>query len=342
MQRRHEHRFINAQDSGLWLAHMRAAVIDAGVDEAAIAAMMDLLAGPAARLVNDGAPAGVLREALVAAGAGQLDAVARVAGEHPRLLDQRGRDGVTLLWMAARRGRLPVVEWLVTRGADIELPGSAVHANEVMISPLCIAIRMRKTPVAQYLLDHGAQADVFCAAYLGDIAALRVHVAAGLANAVSPYEDLHPVTPLHHAVDGGSVEATVLLLDGGADVQSYGGRLLTSAANHGSVELVRLLLHNGARAADAESLGPVGTDRRIGELLVASGFNLNVPVRGQETLLTMACRADKGEHPQTIAALLDMGADPNAINTKGFTPLDVATRARFNETIVLLRAAGAR
>ena len=105
---------------------------------------------------------------------------------------------------------------------------------------------MRRAEVARYLLDHGAQVDVFCTAFLGQLDALRAHIAEGLANAQSPHEDFHPVTPLHYAVDGGSVAAARLLLASGADVRTSGGRLLTSAASQGSIELVRLLLDHGA------------------------------------------------------------------------------------------------
>ncbi|HET6269647.1 MAG TPA: ankyrin repeat domain-containing protein, partial [Arthrobacter sp.] len=172
--------------------------------------------------------------------------------------------------------------------------------------------------------------------------ALRAHIAGGRATAQSPHEDFHPVTPLHYAVDGGSVAAARLLLASGADVRTSGGRLLTSAARQGSAELVRLLLDQGAEAVHAESLGPLPTDQTIAGLLVARGFDLNAPIRGQETPLTMACRADKGEHPAVVAALLELGADPNAKNARGRTPLAVATSARFGRTAALLRAAGAR
>ena len=342
VQRRHLHRLITASESARWLSHLGAAMQAAGVGQRAQAAVMDLLRGPAARLVNDGAPRDVLSQALVLAGRGDADAVASLAGEYPGLIDQRGGDGVTMLWMAARRGRLALVRWLVARGADIEIPGSAAHVTRVLVSPYCIAVRSRRAEVAQYLLDHGAQADVFCTAFLGQLDALRVHIAEGLANVQSPHEDFHPVTPLHYAVDGGSVAAARLLLASGAGVRASGGRLLTSAASQGSAELVRLLLDQGADATRAESLGPLHTDPTIAGLLVARGFDLNVPIRDQETPLTRACRADKGEHPAAVTALLELGADPNAKNARGRTPLAVATSARFDRTVALLRAAGAR
>jgi truncated hemoglobin YjbI len=341
-QRRHLHRLISAEESDRWLAHFGVAMDQAGVAGGPQAAVMRLLREAAARLENDGAPLAVLRQAMAAAAKGDVGTVAALVADHPRLIDQRAGDGATMVWTAARRGRLPLVRWLTDHGADIEIPGSAVHMTQVVISPYCIAVRSRHRQVAQYLRDHGAQVDVFCAAFLGDLDALRGHIAAGLANVQSPHEDFHPVTPLHHAVDGGSAAVATLLLENGAEARTAGGRLLTSAASQGSAELVRLLLDHGARARDAESLGPLGTDRTIGELLVAHGFDLDVPIRAQETPLTRACRADKREHPETVRALLELGADPNAPNAKGRTALSIATGARFSATVALLLAAGAR
>lgn len=342
VQRSHLHRLITADESARWLDHLGAAMRVAGIGQRGQAAVLDLLREPAARLVNDGAPKDVLKQALVLAGKGDVAAVAAIVEEHPRLIGQRGGDGVTMLWMAARRGRLPLVRWLVAHGADVEIPGSAVHMTEVLVSPYCIAMRSRRAEVARYLIDQGARVDVFCTAFLGQLDALGAQIAEGLANVRSPHEDFHRVTPLHYAVDGGSVAAVRLLLAGGAEVGTSGGRLLTSAARQGSIELVRLLLDHGAEAVHAENLGPLQTDRTIAELLVAQGFDLNVPIRDQETPLTIACRADKGEHPATVAALLELGADPSAPNARGRTPLAVATSAGFDRTVALLRAAGAR
>ena len=72
VQRRHLHRLITASESARWLSHLGAAMQAAGVGQGGQAAVMDLLRGPAARLVNDGAPKDVLKQALVLAGRGDV------------------------------------------------------------------------------------------------------------------------------------------------------------------------------------------------------------------------------------------------------------------------------
>ena len=162
IQRRHLHRLISVDESAQWLAHFAAAMGEAGVEPRAQSEVMDLLRGPAARLVNDGAPKAVLKQATLSAGKGDLQAVAEMVEMFPQLLDQRGGDGVTMLWAAARRGRLPMVRWLVGHGASVDIPGSAVHVTQVLISPYCVAMRSRRAEVARYLLVHGAVMDIFC------------------------------------------------------------------------------------------------------------------------------------------------------------------------------------
>ena len=46
MQRRHIHRLITADESARWLGHFRASMDEAGIAEAAQAAVMDLLQRP--------------------------------------------------------------------------------------------------------------------------------------------------------------------------------------------------------------------------------------------------------------------------------------------------------
>ena len=213
-----------------------------------------------------------------------------------------------------------LVRWLVAHGRgrrDPRLGGSRDPGDG--LAATASRCDHARAEVARYLLEHGAQVDVFCAAFLGLTSTLLrgAHRRGARRTRSRRTRTSIPITPLHYAVDGGSVAATRLLLASGADARTSGGRLLTSAASQGSIELVGCSCSTGApRPPDAESLGPSRTDRTIARLLVARGLDLNVPIRDQETPLTMACRADKGEHSATVAALLELGADPNAKNAK--------------------------
>jgi ankyrin repeat protein/truncated hemoglobin YjbI len=343
MQRRHVHRAISPAEAQRWLLHFDASMAAYGIQPALRGEVIDYLQPAALRLVNNGAPYEAVRAAVAMAGKGDLAAVMEAVARHPALLNQRAGDGVTMLWQACRRGRLDVVRWLVENGADPNIPGSPDHMTTVMVSPLCIALKTRKSEVGAYLRARGAMLDVFSASYLDDVEALAAILNAdpALVSAESADEDFFPVTPLHHAVDGGAVAAATLLLRRGATATPFAGRLLTSAAAQGSLELVTLLLDRGADAREAESLGPLDGGHPIATLLLQRGLDLDRPVRGRETFLTRACRGDKGRHLESVRALLRLGAGPNSRNGSGRTPLHVAARGGFTGAVELLLAHGA-
>ncbi len=345
MQRRHVHKTISAEASALWLGHFRASMAEAGVDAATIDEVIEGLTPVAYRLTNAGASFQTVKATLALAAKGDLEGVRQAVEAEPALLNQRGRHGVTLLWEASRRGRLPIVRWLADRGAGVNIPGAEVDEASVLVTPYCIATKMGRSEVARYLLDRGASVDVFAAAYLGDVAALTAMVTAdaGAVNARTVEEDFFAVTPLHYAVDGRQIDAARLLIERGAEVERYSGRLLHLAARQGDIELTRLLLDHGADARQAQSLGPVDAgDATIARLLIERGLDINKPVAaGRETFLTMACRGDKGEHPLRVRTLLELGADVDGANGEGRTALHQAARAGFAKVIEVLLAAGA-
>jgi hypothetical protein len=95
------------------------------------------------------------------------------------------------------------------------------------------------------------------------------------------HEDFHPVTPLLHAVDGESIEAVTLLLDNGADA-TRSGREAAHLGGPAGLDRPRSTICRPRSPADAQSLGPLGADRTISELLIAHGLDLNVPIRDRK------------------------------------------------------------
>ena len=92
----------------------------------------------------------------------------------------------------------------------------------VAVTPLALAKKWRPALVAP-LIDHGAIDDVFNAAWLGDLPALRGHVDRNpeLLNAIDPADDFQETSPLCHAVCGGGIDAVKLLLERGAEVPRH-------------------------------------------------------------------------------------------------------------------------
>jgi ankyrin repeat protein len=128
--------------------------------------------------------------------------------------------------------------------------------------------------------------------------------------------DLAGVTPLMRAVEPGRSAVLTNLQRRGADVnsQNAGGQTaLMRAAQLGNPEAVQILLGHGAR--------------------VEFGANL-----GGDTALHYACQQFNLE---PVRELLKAGADPNALDTHGWTPLKRAAEGNQLEIVQALLAAEA-
>src|SRR5262249_2926611 len=143
----------------------------------------------------------------------------------------------------------------------------------VAVTPLAIAKKWQPALVAP-LVEHGARDDVFTAAWLGDLPALRGQGERNpeLVNAIDPADDFQEVSLLCHAVCGGSIDAVMLLLERGALVERHSGKLLTLAVVMNRVDLVRLLIEHGADVERAGFLGRLDdAERPVADLLIAHG-----------------------------------------------------------------------
>lgn len=129
-------------------------------------------------------------------------------------------------------------------------------------------------------------------------------------NAAVNIEDATRKTPLHHAAMNGRYDVARTLLDHRANTNQ--------AANVNAPDIERNTpLHSAARAGRVSVI----------ELLLEHEANVEACSRTKETALHLAVKS-----PEAVEALLNAGADPNAADMLGQTPLHMATRGKCYES----------
>jgi truncated hemoglobin YjbI/ankyrin repeat protein len=270
--------------------------------------------------------------------------IAAAAATHPQVLLLHGP---RLLLIAAVRGKRRAAEELLRQGVDVNapaiLPGSeATFHNLPMlhITPLCGALAKHRDPLVKLLVEHGAQYDIFSASCVGDLDAVRelLDIASELADARDPASDVAQITPLMHAVCTGQLEVARLLLQRGATVGRNSVRLVRAAANRGHEALTDLLLDQGADPT-AIGAGAWVMYPGIADTLLARGADVNhIP----GAWIGICCTGNSG-HRENVAlarSLLRYGAD-TAARYKGRTALHCAAKAGFVSVVEALIEHGA-
>ena len=297
-----------------------------------------------------------LKIVVAAAGRGDLEAVQALVEAEPRWVQTVGSHGRTMLWEASYWGKQAVAEFLVECGADVNASACHYSQHYVEISCYCVARVKGRHDLADYLLERGATVNVFTAAYLGETAAVAGFIEADpmlLESTQAQHDSQRPegrrlvfdhmpntwATPLAYALSGGSGDTVALLLERGAEVRENDTRLLGIAVGRNRLDLVQMLLEHGADA-DQLPLADPSQNRELAELAIAHGYDINAGRPGWPPLV-VASRGDKGEHPERLQALLELGADVNVRDYKGKTALHRAATAGFLASMEVLLANGA-
>ena len=286
-----------------------------------------------------------LKIAVGAAGRGDLDTVKAVLAEKPDWLQRLGSHGRTMLWEAAYRGRGAMVEHLADRGADIDARGCHFTPLLVEVSPQCAARVKKHDAVADRLLARGARHDIYSAAYLGDLAEVREHLAtdSALLRAELPQHDPNVrATVLHYAVAPGHLDIVRWLLEQGADPAPYGYYLMRFCIWRGRADILAALIDGGLDPASSEPPRSGLTDKAIIALLEAHGVSYGPDhAEGGWPPIVYQSRGDRGGSVARVRELIDQGADVNVRNYKGQTALHCAAKAGFVDIVRLLLASGA-
>jgi ankyrin repeat protein len=148
-----------------------------------------------------------------ASAAGRFDVVANLVYAHPDAINFYAEDGFTPLGLACYFGHAEIAQYLVLKGADVNMPSN----NGFRVYPLHSAAAGNYTQIARMLIENNAL--------------INVKQQAG-------------ATALHSAAQNGNIDLLILLLEHGADVTARmeGGKLPADLAREkGFVEIAEAL-----------------------------------------------------------------------------------------------------
>ena len=348
-----------------WLGHFRDA-LDMALDMAlpdvdARRAIEDKVRVLAMALVNEEREPSALRarphgiclryrpaiESITLARRGDAAALRQLVKHAPDVLASAPH-AAQLLQLAVLGGRQAAVEFLLDAGVDANKPSPVEPL--ILVTPLCAARMKRRSAIETLLLRRGAKEDIFTHAYLGDLDRLHEDTGRdpGAVQAIDPAVDALQITPVHHAVAGGQVEALRVLLSriSQADAPLLGAtRAVRAAVARESVAMLVMLLEQGTSASS------VGAGRwvlhpELAPILARAGAGVD----RSGSWIGLACTGNQGrkDDPDYVTALLRHGArvDDKRLTGQGndgghATALHYAAKAGFVQTIKVLLAHGA-
>jgi ankyrin repeat protein len=144
--------------------------------------------------------------------------------------------------------------------------------------------------------------------------------------------DLFGDLPIVEAVREGSLDDTKKAIIDGASVQSRaadGTPIIVMAVSARSLDIVKLLIENGARPDDrakkddtsALTLAAANGEREIVAYLLDHNADIDLPGALRETALIKATR---GLHNEVVKLLLERGANTEDTDASGATALEIA------------------
>lgn len=222
-------------------------------------------------------------------------------------------DGFTALHIAARDGRINMVQSLVSHGAKINL------LTKNGWSPLLLAAKNRQTEVLIYLVKSGAKNDVIS----------------------EEKKNAKDYTLSNNAV----FSASLLEANDSERKQLFIDYELIKAALNNDATALYQTIKKGARINQADDFGWQALhyairngDQRSVRLLLSAGADVEELVSTQEGMRSPLMLASFNRFPDIAYMLMSEGADPELVNDEKDSALSIASKNGFTEIVSLLSA----
>lgn len=324
---------IRPADASRWLGHFHASLRSLDLPRDVVQEVLRGL-GPMAKALVRPSVRGLPRR-LRDARDDLPQVLAACLEDEPDLVQRHPPDFERLLFREAQAGRLDGVRYLLELGVDGNIP---TWQDGIFVTPWCIAAAQGHWEVADLLLRHGAEVDIFSAAFLGDrqrVDELLTHHPPWL-DAGDPASDHQGVPPICHAIQGGQFDLVREFLQRGVRVGPPAAHWVRRLVEAGEIELALEIVERGS---DMSALGP-GPWVQHGSLiepLKARGADVNRPPAAWLSYCTH--QVGRREDAELVAALLRQGAD-TAARQDGVTALHLAVRAGYAATVEVLLDGG--
>ncbi|MHC4990496.1 MAG: ankyrin repeat domain-containing protein [Planctomycetota bacterium] len=217
-------------------------------------------------------------------------------------LETTDQSGSSLLALAAKHGKIDIMQALIKRGANLDA------TDQMGRTPMMTATRAKNPEIIKVLLEAGASIDP---------------------------QDMLGSSALSWAAGFGDSKSVHLLIDAGSDLEASGAPTgftpLIWASAFGDPEAVRELIEAGANSEAQDlthGMTPLMHAARTGgaqkiAILAEGGANLEARDSAGKTPLLVAAGAS-GATVDMVRALVDAGADLKAVDDSGRNALELA------------------
>jgi len=279
---------------------------------------------------------------------GDTPKILEMLAADPQLLKADMGQGMTPLHYGVYYGYLPVVDYALKNGVDLNLK------DKRGLSPVWFSVSGSRPAMLRKLIALGAELSVknaegddllFRAARAGNTEVFGILLDHGFK---AEAKNSWGVTPLYYALNADAVDIVKLLVEKGVDLKAplaAGLTLLQHAVLSGKAGAIHYLLDNGfdinaknQAGATALFLAVDFGNRDGARALAMRGADINAADSNGQTPLLLAVK--KG-HADLVDLFLKKGADPAAVDSRtGKTLLHEAALRGYSKVVDILLARG--